>query len=308
MLSFKLLQVVRVSNSRGIGKNSFKMNFDQPTSVYTKQSQTFLCGLLFILGLWKPFEKPIWLQYIYSTYSVVLLTTFSIIYSATMVINIFLLTDFSDLSNRLFMSLTQAALAIKVINFFFNNRDWQRILSELNDFRTKCANDEQIMWARVRIFLIAMYTFFFNLQLCLHASGLIPLFGGAQDLIYSGWYPGFDWANNRRDYWTIYTYQYIGIFITANLNVAIDMYYCFVIHILSAQFNIIGHRINSIHFDETKDSLGNVRLDFIEQMEAHQRLNSTFKLIQRNIQWAYFSQVLLSSIVICAMTRELAKV
>lgn len=144
-----------------------KMYFRQPTSAYRKAIRKFVCSILFVLGLWKPFEKPRWLQHIYSMYSVVLLTIFSIIYTAFMLINIFLMTHPSELSERFFMSLTQAALAIKVINFFVNNREWQQMLSELNDFHMESARHEQILCDNVRFFLVAMYSYFCNVQLAL---------------------------------------------------------------------------------------------------------------------------------------------
>lgn len=87
-----------------------------------------------------------------------------------------------------------------------------------------------------------------------------------------------------------------------------DLYYSFVMHILSAQYKILGHRMRSLHFDEKNDSIVDARLNLIRQMHTHQHLNSIFKLIQHNLQWAYFSQIILSSIVICSMTRELAEV
>lgn len=284
------------------------MNFDQPTEVFTKPIRTFLCRILFVFGLWKPFEKPKLRQYLYSLYSVVFLAIFSIMYTASMVVNIFLLTDFSELSNRLFMSLTEAALAVKVINFFLNNREWQLILSQLNDFRTKCARDEEVLSSRIRLISIAMKAFICNVQICVNATAFIPLLVGTKNLLYSGWYPGFDWENNQRDFWVVYAYQYIGILITGSLNVAIDVYYWFVIYILSGQYNIVGDRIESVQFDATKDSIMKVRLELIQQMETHQCLNSKLKLIQRNIQWAYFAQVLLSSVVICSIIIELAEV
>lgn len=285
------------------------MNAGQPTSAYTKPIQTFLCGLLFIFGLWKPFEKPRWYQILYSTYSVVMLTIFSLIYTVLMVVNIFNMTESATISERLFMSLTEAALAVKIINFFFSNRDWQLILTELNNFEIESAKDDKIIYSSVRIFLIAMRTYFCNVQMAFHASGIVPLIGGAKELLFSGWYPGFDWKNDRRDYWTIYTYQYVGVFITGNLNIAIDLYYCFLLHILSAQYKIVGHRMKSIRTtDESKKTIVNVRLDLIRQMQAHQRLNSTLELIQRNLQWAYFGQMLLSSITICSIIKEIAEV
>lgn len=77
-----------------------------------------------------------------------------------------------------------------------------------------------------------------------HALGLAPLFTGSVYLVFKGYYPSFDWENNRKDYWSIYAYQYIGLIITANMNVVIDSYSCFVMHILSAQINIFGHRLS----------------------------------------------------------------
>lgn len=304
-LVFLAKPVIRkVKRSKNPKKN---MNCDQSASEYTKPVQSFLCRLLYTFGLWKPFDKSKWIQNVYACYSVVLLTTFSIIYATLMVMNIFFLTDVADLSNRLFMSLTEAALAIKVINFFFNNRKWQRILSDLNDFHVESENSQQILSKKVRIVKLGMFTFFYNVQVCAHASGIIQLFSGAKDLLYSGWYP-LDWEHNRTDYWIVYFYQYIGIIITANLNVAIDAYYWFVIHVLCAEISIIGHRISSIRFDDKKDSIVKARLDLIELMHTHQRLIEIFKMIQQNVQWAYFAQMMLSSIVICSMTREMAEV
>lgn len=164
------------------------------------------------------------------------------------------------------------------------------------------------MTRRTFIFKCVMYAFFCNVQMCVHASGIIILLTGKKNILYSGWYPGFDWEHNRRDFWTIYSYQYIGIFITGCLNVGIDLYYCLLIHVLSAQINIIGHRIKSIQFDDTKSSIADVRLELIQQISTHQQLNSSLRRIQRNVQWAYFAQILLSSIVICSIIRELAEV
>lgn len=121
------------------------MDSNRPTSLYTKQIRTLLITLLRICGLWKPYEKSIWLQTVYSTYSVVFLTTFVMIYTAAMVINIFMPSEADDsLANRVFLSLTEAALLVKVINFFFNNRDWQRIFDEIDEFRTNTSKEERL--------------------------------------------------------------------------------------------------------------------------------------------------------------------
>lgn len=285
------------------------MDSNRPTSLYTKQIRTLLIALLRICGLWKPYEKSIWLQTVYSTYSVVFLTTFVMIYTAAMVINIFVPSEADDsLANRLFLSLTEAALLVKVINFFFNNRDWQRIFDEIDEFRTNASKEEIIIQFRTRIFLILTLAYLCSVHLSVYASVMIPLLDGGKNLPFSGWYPGFEWKYNQRDYWIVYIYQSFGSFITANLNVGIDAYYYFVILILSAQVNIYGNRLRSLQFDEMKDSIEKSRFKLIQQLHTHQRLNSTFDLIQRNLQWTYFAQILMSSIVICSVITELAEV
>lgn len=54
------------------------------------------------------------------------------------------------------MTLTQVALAIKIVNFFFNNREWQQIFTDLDDFPIKSEADANILGGSVRIFQIAM--------------------------------------------------------------------------------------------------------------------------------------------------------
>lgn len=172
-------------------------------------------------------------------------------------------------------------------------------------------NEKRILQRRIKIFQIIIFSYYLFPNLTVHAFGLTPLLNGAKDPIFSGWYPGLDWENSRRDYWFIYLYQYLGIFLTANLNVTIDSYYCFVMHMLSAQINIFRKRLSSIRMTEVDDEvipIEQVRSNLVQQINDHQRLNSLFELIQRNLQWAYFGQVILSGIVICSVVKELAKV
>lgn len=284
------------------------MSLDEPTSVYIGSMRNHFCNIFRVLGLWNPFQKPKWMQVAYSSYSVVFLSVFSIIYTILMVVNIFFLTDFADLTNRLFMSLTEAALAIKVLNFFFNNREWQQILTEIESFRIKSMKEETIIRRRTRIIQIVVMMYYIFPNLTVHAFGVTPLFNGAKSIPFSGWYPGLDWENNRRDYWIVYVYQYFGMFVTANLNVTVDSYYCFVMHILSAQVNIFGKRLSSMQVNEAENSTQQTKSDLIQQIHTHQRLNALFEMIQRNLQWAYFFQIVLSSIVICSVVKELARV
>lgn len=86
------------------------MDFEKPTSAYTERIRNFLCGILQICGLWKPFEQSKSRQDLYSVFSFVFLLIFCHIFALAMVMNIFFLTNITELAERLFMSLTELGL------------------------------------------------------------------------------------------------------------------------------------------------------------------------------------------------------
>lgn len=160
-----------------------KMELNNLTSLYIKRITWFLCNILQVLGLWKPNKESNW-RFYYSSYAIVFIFIFSIIYTVSMVVNIFFLTDFSDLTNRLYMSLTEVALVIKVITFFVNNREWQQILTDIKQFSINSLGDERIIKQRALIFQVVLYVYFFFPNCAAHALGIAPLLSGRTEQVF----------------------------------------------------------------------------------------------------------------------------
>lgn len=287
---------------------SFK-KMEQPTSEFIKGMTKFLYSFLWLFGLWKPFGKSNFRMISYCTYAIVFLFFFPTLYAFCMVCNIFLLSDISDLTNRLFMSLTEATLVIKVVNFFMKNNEWQHIFNDIKEFQLKNDQEKETVAYRTRILRNLDYVYFSLANASLFFTSLTPVVQGTFGLIYSGWYPGFDWENSRRDYWIVYAYQALGILITANMNLIIDTYYCLMMLMISAHLTILGERMKAIVVrDDDKSSVNRVRLELIEQIYTHRRINDNFKLIGKNLEFSYFFQILLSGIVISSIVLEVARV
>lgn len=281
-----------------------KMN--ELTSSFVTRISSFLCNTLCFLGLWKPYNESYLKMASYSIYSTVLLFVFPIFYSFFMVCSIFLLTDLSDLSDRLFMSLAETALTIKAINFIMNNFEWQLIFKEIKEFRIKSIWEQQIVTNRHRLFQKITFIYLFNANFYGFLMALIAALNG--QMMYSGWYPGFDVQNSRLDFWIVYSFQGIGMAITANMNILLDSYYCFMMFMTSAHLNIFGNRLSSMQMGNSNRSIIRIRNELIEQIHVHQRINANFKLIRHNLEWAYFCQMLLSGIIISLITIEVAGV
>lgn len=276
------------------------------TSAFITRISSFLCNTLWFLGLWNPYSESHLKMASYSIYSTVLLFVFPILYSFFMVCSIFLLTDLSDLSDRLFMSLAETALTIKAINFIMNNREWQLIFKEIKEFRIKSTWEQQIVTNRHRLFQKIAFFYLFNANCYGFLMALIAALNG--QMMYSGWYPGFDVQKSRLDFWIVYSFQGIGMAITANMNILLDSYYCFMMFMTSAHLNIFGHRLSSMQMGNSNRSILRIRNELIEQIHIHQRINANFKLIRQNLEWAYFCQMLLSGIIISLITIEVAGV
>lgn len=282
---------------------------EQPTSVYIRGMSRYLCSILWSFGLWKPFDKSKIRMISYCTYAIVFLFFFPALYAFCMVCNIFLLTDISELSNRLFMSLTEATLMIKAVNFFMKNNEWQRIYNDIGEFQLKTAKEQETVTYRTRILRNLDYVYFSLANGSLFFTSLTPVVQGTFGLIYSGWYPGFDWENNDRDYWIVYGYQAIGILITANMNLIIDTFYCLMMLMISAHLSILGERMRAIVVrDDDINGIHHARMELIEQIHTHRRINANFELVGKNLEFSYFFQILLSGIVISSIVLEVARV
>lgn len=267
---------------------------------------TFLCMILKLLGLWKPYKSDKFYQNLYEIFGGIFLFIFVILYTTLMVANLFLLDDMQDLTNRLFMSLTEVALTIKVINFYMNNRKCQRMRMLLLTFPIESPTEEKTLKTPNNALknLIIMYYLLSNGSVQLTNS--IAALSSGFHLPYSGYYPGFDWQHSARDYWIIYVYQCVGMIITCNLNVTIDSYYCTIMQMISMETRIFGDRLRSMQYKENVTT--EMKSTLINHFQTHNHIKECIRELQNGLMWSYFTQVLLSGIVICSTTNELARV
>lgn len=264
-----------------------------------------VCAIFTLVGLWKPYEKSKIYRILYDIFGGTFLSIFVILYAFFMFANLLLLDDIQDLTNRMFMSLTEVALTGKVINMFVNNRNCQRMRAILLSFPIESRAEEEILKTPGSPFEIMVLMYLVMSNGSIHAGNLMAALSSEYKLAYSGWYPGFDWENNDRDYWIVYSYQYLGIFITCHLNMSIDVYYCFVMHMIGIEIDVFGNRLCTIQRNEGTTS-ETMKMNLVHHYKTHQHIKECIQELQAGLMWSYFGQVVLSCVVICSTTNELA--
>lgn len=213
----------------------------QPNTSKITTSLLFVFG---VVGLW----RPKWISAnVYKYYGIVIIFLFSFLLTLTMLINLIFLTDKSQLTDAMYMSFTEFALFLKICNFYWRNRSIQNLLALVKDFSLENADELKIYNKNIKtVFRIKLLNFVFtNLaNFMLHARVLLS---DEHLLTFPAWFP-FDWQNNYRTYWCLFAYQLIGMILTSNLNVSIEMYPNFMFSMVSTQMKILNERLQNIGY------------------------------------------------------------
>lgn len=197
-----------------------------------------------VCGLW-PSKLSGWLAMLYNFYSLTIIVVFLFVYDLSLTVYIFFIEDVQEATNSLCMSLTLITLFGKVLNFKIFSRRIQRLLNSVEEFRLE--NDQETLLAEQRI------SFYNKLILFLYISA-----NGAGSAIYSGtilssevrlpflaWFP-IDWKSNYTAYVSLYIYQVIGMTIQSNLNVTMDLFSAYLMHVASIKLEILGRRLENL--------------------------------------------------------------
>lgn len=81
---------------------------------------------------------------------------------------------------------------------------------------------------------------------CAVLAGIFKtLLASDYDLPIPSWYP-LDWKHNRQHYWIVYSYNAVGAFIVANVNVTMDCYAYYIMGMITAQFDMLYQQIERL--------------------------------------------------------------
>lgn len=192
----------------------------------------------YLFGQW-PNDNP---SLLYHIYSFILHFVFVFLYLICMLINLIFITDVNDTTHSLYVTLTELAFFLKVMNFFYFNRGMKECMSTVTDFDLKSAEEFQWIQKRMHYFNWLTYAYYIIPNICAITASMRPLFIEQRDIPFRGWYP-LDWENNDSSYALVYAYQVIGIMIEVNLNVTLDVYPNYLMHMISIQMEILGKRL-----------------------------------------------------------------
>lgn len=224
-----------------------------------------------VCGVW-PKKLPQLLSVLYNLYFLIILVTFIFLYDLSLIIYIFYLEDVQEATNNLCMSLTLITLFGKVLNFKYYLSKIQNLLHIGEEFELE--NEDEILFVDQRISFYKKLIIFLYMSANIAGSAVyVGAFMSTEvRLPFLGWYP-FDWQSNYKTFVLLYVYQVVGMIIQCNLNVSMDLFSAYLMHVGSIKLEIVGKRLEKLGTIQKQGQL------FLDSKMNQEQISSLIKCI-----------------------------
>lgn len=234
-----------------------------------------------IMGLWPTGSNAI----VYKMYGIVHLTIFSLLLTTTMMIQLLAFTDFEQITKTMYMSLSQLALCLKVVNFYVRMQLMQKLLETTKRFQLNSMAEEILFNERMRFIAKIVMMLIVSVNVAHFSAEFKAIMTPELLLPFPCWYPA-SWFDDGIKYYLAYSHQSLGAFFTSNLNGAMEAYSAAFLFMIGAQMEILAIRLRSIGIDDKppvpssvshrRDKLQNRKWDHMQHIkkciQVHQQI------------------------------------
>lgn len=258
-----------------------------------------------IFGLWTPKSGSI---LIYRLRGIAFLI-FTNSVTFFILVHLFMLEDYSQLSSALWGILPAVCQCIKCVYIFSYNSELQQLIDPIRQFQLKSI--EESLLVKNRMSLIYKFA----------VSFIVTSVGGSSlkewtapmntepTLPYYAWLPFWDWKNSRRDYWLAWSYQTIGINAIVIMILSTEILFGFMLYVVSIQLEIIGNRLRNIgHSLGEMTNADEATKTLLHCIKIHIRTLEFKEKIQNYMNFPYVCHLMASGILISAIVNDLVMV
>lgn len=161
------------------------IDFDQNQAVYK------IVKFFTIVGIWPAKYKY---QFLYIIYGILFQIMFSYAYTGFELINLFVATDLTVVTEQVFIALAMVSMCLRMTNFVVNFKEIESFLTVIKSFKIWNKEEQELYEARLSRFKSVMVFYLSCGSFAVSFSNCAPLFDSIYRLPYPGWYP-LDWSN-----------------------------------------------------------------------------------------------------------------
>lgn len=258
---------------------------------------------LSIIGLWKPKTDST----AYNIFGALYIFMFSVLFTFFMILYMCYLTDITELTFAIWMTLVQLCGCIKFINFFARNRNIQQLERIVNDFQLESKEEYDYVANGIKWFSRMAFFYWTMGMFAIQSTVLLALLGDQPRLPYGGVYPFLDWRSSTRDFVIVLCYQEFSLTTSSSLIMVTDIYLSFILYMISVRLDLVGRRFEKLGYGVVKCEQEN--LDKMQKyMEIYQVTIQFKEKVEQIFTFPFFCQIAVSAVIISSIITEVSRV
>lgn len=197
-------------------------------------------------GLQPPSHESKWYKP-YIAYAIFLNMSVTLLFPTTLLVNLILSKNMTELCENLYMTTTDVMCNIKFLNIFVVRHKLLRVRKILQrlDARAKKHKEVAILEEGIKS-ARSCFMIFARLFCCaVISSQMLVYFSSERILMYPAWYP-WDWKASKRNFLYAHSYQLYGLILQSLQNLGNDTYPPAYLIILTAQIKALAGRIKDL--------------------------------------------------------------
>ncbi|XP_017046532.1 odorant receptor 94b [Drosophila ficusphila] len=217
-------------------------------------------------------------------------------YIALMWYEAFTSSDFEEAGQVLYMSITELALIIKLLNIWYRRNETANLINELQHnpaFNLRNAEEIQF-WEKNQKGFKRIFYWYICGSLVVAFMGYTSVFFQEEYELPFGYYVPFEWRSRER-YFYAWGYNVVAMTLCCLSNILLDTLGCYFMFQIASLFRLIGMRLKALQNAPEEKAKPELRSIF----QLHSKVKRLTKECEVLVSPYVLSQVVLSAFIIC---------
>lgn len=207
-----------------------------------------------LAGLWPSGNRTL----IYIVYGTAFFFIFSFALTVSELVQLIKFTESANLTQNMFMTLTDLAVLLKFVNFYWRWHSMQELYETARDFERETVAEVKLFNKRMRFNYWIVLLLFISVNTAHAGAELKTIWSPDLLLPFPAWYPP-SWLDGGVMYWLTYAHNSLSHLIGSNLVSAIDGFPTSLLFMVSVQMEILGSRLKSLGDDGPLTHTGHLK-------------------------------------------------
>lgn len=246
-----------------------------------------------LFGFWQPQDKSL----AYKLYGISILIFCTVSIGLPITISIFLSSELGEFSNSLWTTCLIWVTLIRLFRFYISNEKMFLILRRIEQMDVQNDKEKALIDQRLK-FVFRSGIFIFS-STCSSAVVFFPHCLITRTLPFPAYYPFLCVAENFSHFFLVWIHQGVAIMISMFLLMAIEIYFCLALSMISTRLDIIGMRLKKIGYEKCDKIVYYQNLIIL--IKFHLDILEFYKSIKKLFSFSYFCQGVVSGIMISSI-------